>query len=464
MSRLRALLIFGTRPEAIKMAPVVRACRARSEEVETAVCLTGQHGELLREAIEYFGIRPDVQLDLMRADQSLGSLTARCAQRLDDVLLRLKPDCVVVQGDTTTVMAASLCAFYRRVPLVHVEAGLRTGDLRAPWPEELNRRIADMVAALNLALDDALRTDEAVVLLGQDIGLDEGVFRVTANLLNKYGDRRVLDTPLAEAAIVGGAVGMALYGLKPVAEMQFSGFAYQAFHQIEQHVSRFRNRTRGRFSLPMVVRMPYGGGIRAIEHHSESREAYYAHTPGLYMVIPSTPRNARALLLASIRHPDPVIFFEPKAVYRAFKEEVPDEPETIPLGKARVVREGRDITFFSYGAMMRPTLEAADDLAEQDGVSAEIVDLLTVSPLDTATIAQSAGRTGRVVVIHEGPRTCGIGAEVVARIVEKSLMHLEAPIRRVTGFDVQFPYFARERAFLPNADRIVHAAREVLAF
>jgi pyruvate dehydrogenase E1 component beta subunit len=257
---------------------------------------------------------------------------------------------------------------------------------------------------------------------------------------------------------------MAIYGLKPVAEMQFSGFFYQAFHQVEQHVSRFRNRTRGRFGLGMVIRMPYGGGIRAVEHHSESREAYYAHTPGIQMVIASSPRNARALLLASIWSPDPVIFFEPKQVYRSFKEEVPDEPETMPIGKAQVVREGDDITLISYGAMMRPTLEAADELAEQDGVSVEIVDLLTVSPMDTETITTSVAKTGRAVVIHEGPRTCGVGAEVVARIVEKSLMHLEAPIKRLTGYDVQFPYFARERAFLPNAERVLHAAREVLAF
>lgn len=321
-----------------------------------------------------------------------------------------------------------------------------------------------MVAALNRAMDDALRTDESVVLLGQDIGRDEGVFRVTAELLKKYGDKRVLDTPLAEGAIVGGAIGLAMYGLKPVAEMQFSGFAYQAFHQVEQHVSRYRNRTRGRFVMDMVIRMPYGGGIRAIEHHSESREAYYAHSPGLQVVIPSGPRNARALLLEAIRVPDPVIFYEPKAVYRSFKEEVPDEPETMPIGKAEVVVEGSDITLISYGAMMRPTREAAADLAEMDGASAEVVDLLTVSPLDTETIVQSVAKTGRAVVIHEGPRTCGIGAEVVARIVERVLMHLEAPVRRVTGYDVQFPYFARERAFLPNVDRISHAAREVLAF
>lgn len=324
--------------------------------------------------------------------------------------------------------------------------------------------LMNMVGALNRALDDALRTDDTVVLIGQDIGLDEGVFRVTAELLKRYGENRVIDTPLAEGAIIGGAVGLALYGLKPVAEMQFSGFAYQGFHQIEQHLCRFRNRTRGRFNMPIVVRMPYGGGIRAIEHHSESREAIYAHTPGLQMVIPSGPRNARALLLESIRHVDPVIFFEPKAVYRAFKEEVPDEPETMPLGRAKVVRVGSDITLISYGAMMRPTLEAGDDLTESNGASVEVIDLLTVSPLDTETITNSVSKTGRAVVIHEGPRTCGIGAEVVARIVEKSLMHLEAPVRRVTGYDVHFPYFARERAFLPNADRISHAAREVLAF
>ena len=324
--------------------------------------------------------------------------------------------------------------------------------------------LMNMVSALNLAMDDAMREDDTVVLLGQDIGVDEGVFRVTANLLERYGDRRVIDTPLAEGAIVGGAIGMSIYGLRPVAEMQFSGFAYQGFHQVEQHMSRFRNRTRGRFGIPMVIRMPYGGGIRAVEHHSESREAYYAHTPGIQIVIPSGPRNARALLLESIRHPDPVIFFEPKAVYRLFKEEVPDEPETMPLGKAQVAREGTDITLIAYGAMMRPALEAADDLADIDDISAEVVDLLTVSPMDTETIVNSVRKTGRCVVIHEGPRHCGIGAEVVARIVENALTELEAPVRRLTGYDVQFPYFARERAFLPNAERIIHAARDVLEF
>ncbi len=321
----------------------------------------------------------------------------------------------------------------------------------------------NMVKAVNLALHEALRENADVLIMGEDVGQDEGVFRVTENLLKEFGSDRVIDTPLAEGAIVGCAVGLALYGLKPVCEMQFSGFAYQAYHQVEGHMSRYHNRTRGRYNMSIVVRMPYGGGIRAIEHHSESREALYAHNPGLKMVIPSGPRNARALLLESIRGSDPVIFFEPKAIYRAFKEEVPDEPETMPLGKAQVVREGKDVTLISYGAMVRPTLEAAEALTEDDGVSVEVVDLLTVSPMDTETLARSVSKTGRAVVIHEAPRTCGVGAEVVARLVEEAFFHLEAPIRRVTGYDVHFPYFARERAFLPNPERIKHAAREVLA-
>ena len=321
----------------------------------------------------------------------------------------------------------------------------------------------NMVKAINLALHEAMREDDNVVVMGEDVGQDEGVFRVTENLLKEFGPVRVIDTPLAEGAIAGCAVGMALYGLKPVCEMQFSGFAYQAYHQIEGHVSRFHNRTRGRFKMSIVIRMPYGGGIRAIEHHSESREALYAHNPGLIMVIPSGPRNARALLLESIRRDDPVIYFEPKAVYRAFKEEVPDEPETMPLGKAQVIREGRDITLIAYGAMMRPTLEAADDLAAEEGLSPEIIDVLTVSPRDTQTIADSVSKTGRAVIVHEGPRTCGVGAEVVARLVENAFYHLEAPIRRITGYDVHFPYFARERAFLPNPERIKHAVWETLA-
>jgi pyruvate dehydrogenase E1 component beta subunit len=321
-----------------------------------------------------------------------------------------------------------------------------------------------MVQALNLALAEAMAEDENVVLLGEDIGKDGGVFRVTEGLIGRFGADRVIDTPVAEAAIVGAAVGMALYGLKPIAEMQFSGFSYQAFHQVEGHVSRFRNRTRARFTLPLVVRMPYGAGIRAIEHHSESREAYYAHTPGLKVVIPSGPRNARALLRSAILDPDPVIFYEPKASYRAFREEVPQAPETLPIGKARVVREGTDITFIAYGAMIRPALEAAEDLAGAEGVSAEVLDLLSVAPLDTDAILASVGKTGRVIIIHEAPRRCGVGAEVAARIAESAVEHLEAPIRRITCPDVIFPYFSRERAYLPHSDRIVNAARELLEY
>jgi pyruvate dehydrogenase E1 component beta subunit len=302
------------------------------------------------------------------------------------------------------------------------------------------------------------------VLLGEDIGQDGGVFRVTEGLLKEFGAERVIDTPVAESAIAGAGIGLALYGMRPVCEMQFSGFAYQAFHQVEGHISRYRNRTRGRYTLPMVIRMPYGAGIRAIEHHSESREAYYAHTPGLKVVIPSTPRTARALLRAAILDPDPVIFYEPKAVYRAMREEVPDEPETLPIGQARIVRAGSDIPFVAYGAMVRAAEEAADELAEHDGASAEVIDLLGVAPLDTATIMASVEKTGRLVVIHEAPRRCGVGAEVSARIAESGIEHLAAPIRRVTAYDVLFPYFARERAHLPSGERILGAAREVLAF
>jgi pyruvate dehydrogenase E1 component beta subunit len=319
-----------------------------------------------------------------------------------------------------------------------------------------------MVQAINLALRQEMERDDRVVLLGEDIGLDEGVFRVTAGLLATFGERRVVDTPLAESAIVGMSIGMALMGLRPVCEIQFSGFVYEAFHQIESHASRFRRRSQGRYHVPMVLRAPYGGGVRALELHSESREVFYAHMPGLKMVIPSGPRNARALLVSAIRDPDPVIFFEPKAVYRAYREEVPEEEEAQPLGKSQVVREGKDVTLISYGAMMRPTLQAAEALA-REGVEAEVVDLLTLSPLDDTLFTASVRKTGRAVVIHEAPRTFGPGAELVARLVEKSFWHLEAPIKRVTGFDVMFPAFAREHVYLPSEQRIVRAARQVLS-
>lgn len=322
----------------------------------------------------------------------------------------------------------------------------------------------NMAKAINLALHEAMERDNRVVILGEDIGPDEGVFRVTEGLWKKYGEKRVIDTPLAESGIVGTAIGMALYGLKPIAEIQFSGFEYYAYHQLEMHAGRYRNRTRGKLTVPMVMRCPSGGGIRAIEHHSESREAIYAHSPGLKVVMPSGPRSARALLHAAIQDPDPVVYYEPKALYRLFKEEVPEAIETLPIGRAQVVQEGKDITLISYGATVRAMIDAAEILEEEDGVKPEMIDLLTISPLDTETIINSVRKTGRCVVIHEGPRTCGLGSEVIARINEGALMYLEAPIKRVTGYDIPIPYFAREKAYLPDGDKVVAAAREVLSF
>jgi pyruvate dehydrogenase E1 component beta subunit len=320
-----------------------------------------------------------------------------------------------------------------------------------------------MVQALNLALRQEMEKDDRVIALGEDVGLDGGVFRVTDGLIDQFGDQRVLDTPLAESAIAGMSIGMAVYGLKPVCEIQFSGFSYQNFHQIENHAARLRWRSRGRYHVPMVLRTPYGGGVRALEHHSESREAYWAHTPGLKMVIPSGPRNARALLVSAIRDPDPVIFYEPKALYRAFREEVPEAEETLPIGEPQRVKEGQDLTLISYGAMMRPTLEAAEQLQDKDGMAAEVIDLLTISPLDAEILVQSAKKTGRVVVVHEAPRSFGPGAEVVSRLMEKAFYYLEAPIERVTGYDIVIPLFSREKAYLPGSERILRAARKVLA-
>lgn len=320
-----------------------------------------------------------------------------------------------------------------------------------------------MVQALNLALTQEMAKDDRVIVLGEDVGRDGGVFRVTDGLFETYGEDRSVDTPLGEAGIVGMAIGMAVYGLRPVAEIQFSGFIYQAFHHIEQHAARMRWRSRGRFSVPMVIRAPFAAGVRALEHHSESREAYFAHTPGLKMVIPSGPRNARALLLSAIRAPDPVIFFEPKSIYRAFREEVPEEEETMEIGKSVIAREGKDLTMISYGAMMRPTLAAAEKLAEEDGVQAEVIDLLSLSPLDDTLFTASARKTGRVVIVHEAHRSFGPGAEIASRIMEQSFWMLEAPIKRVTGFDIVVPLFAREQAYLPNAERVLRAARETLS-
>jgi pyruvate dehydrogenase E1 component subunit beta len=322
----------------------------------------------------------------------------------------------------------------------------------------------NMVKALNLALLQEMERDPDVLVIGEDVGVDGGVFRVTEDLHRAFGSTRVIDSPLAEAAIVGSSVGMALYGLKPVCEIQFSGFAFQCFHQIENHAARYRMRSQGRFHCQMVVRMPYGGGVRALEHHSESEEQFYAHIPGLKIVIPSGPRNARALLASAIRDPDPVIFFEAKALYHAAKEEVPDEMETMPIGHAHVDREGRDLTLVTYGAMLRVCREAADVLQEEDGASVEIVDLLTISPLDRKTLTASVEKTGRAVIVHEAPKSFGAGAEVAASLMEGAFLSLEAPIRRVATCDVPFVGFAREKANVPDVARVVAAARDTLAY
>ncbi len=319
-----------------------------------------------------------------------------------------------------------------------------------------------MVEAINLALRQEMENDDRVLVLGEDVGVDGGVFRVTDGLIDEFGEERSIDTPVAEAGIVGMSIGMAIYGLRPVCEMQFSGFSYFAFHQVEGHAARMRWRSRGRYGIPMVIRMPYGGGVHALEHHSESREVIYAHTPGLKMVIPSGPRSARALLVSAIRDPDPVIFFESKLMYRSLREEVPDDEETLPIGESRVVREGSDLTMISYGAMLHRTLEAAEKLSEDDGVEPEVVDLLTISPLDDRKFTDSVRKTGRVVVVHEAPRSFGPAGEIMARINERSFYYLEAPVERVTGFDVHVPYFAREQAYLPDVDRIVYGARKAL--
>jgi pyruvate dehydrogenase E1 component beta subunit len=322
----------------------------------------------------------------------------------------------------------------------------------------------NMVKALNLALLQEMERDDDIVIIGEDVGVDGGVFRVTEDLHRKFGGKRVIDSPLAEAGIIGTAVGMALYGLKPVCEIQFSGFAFQCFHQIENHAARYRMRTLGRLHVPMVIRMPFGGGVRALEHHSESEEQFYAHIPGLKMVIPSGPRTARALLVSALRDPDPVIFFEHKGLYHAAKEEVPEEAETMPIGRAQVDREGRDVTLVAWGAMLRVAREAADTLQNEDGASAEVIDVLTIAPLDTATLVASAQKTGRIVIVHEATRSFGPGAEVAASLMEGAFLSLEAPIRRVTAYDVPFPGFAREKTSVPDAARVVAAARETLAY
>ena len=321
----------------------------------------------------------------------------------------------------------------------------------------------NMVEALNLALREELERDSRVVIFGEDVGKEGGVFRVTDGLQKKFGAERVIDTPLAELAISATALGMAIYGLRPIGEIQFEGFLYPCLDQIINHIGRMRNRSRGRFTCPLVIRAPYGGGIHAPEHHSDSPEALLAHTPGIKVVIPSTPYEAKGLLLSSIRDPDPVIFMEPKRIYRAIREEVPEGDYTIPLGKARLVQEGKDVTVIAYGAMLREALNAAEQL-KGDKIDLEIIDLRTISPMDTEAIVTSIKKTGRGVVVHEAPKTCGLGAEIIALINEKAFLSLQAPIERVTGFDIPVPLMKTEHYYLPNANRIVMAVKKVMSF
>jgi pyruvate dehydrogenase E1 component beta subunit len=321
----------------------------------------------------------------------------------------------------------------------------------------------NMVEALNMALREEMEQDPRVLVLGEDVGREGGVFRVTDGLQERFGRDRVVDTPLAESGIVGAAFGMAVNGLRPVAEIQFDGFLYPCLDQITNHVGRIRNRSRGRFSCPVVIRAPYGGGIHAPEHHSESPEAIFAHTPGIKVVIPSTPSEARGLLLSSIRDPDPVVFLEPKRIYRAVREEIPEGDAAIPLGKARLVREGKDVTVIAWGAMVREAVTAAEQLTEEK-IDAEVIDLRTISPMDTEAIIASVRKTGRAVIVHEAPRTCGLGAEIIAVINEKALLSLQAPVERVTGFDIPVPLPKAEHYYLPNPKRIVIAVRKVARF
>ncbi|MBK8970891.1 MAG: alpha-ketoacid dehydrogenase subunit beta [Hahellaceae bacterium] len=329
-------------------------------------------------------------------------------------------------------------------------------NLNTPVVAKLN-----MVEAVNAALDWELAHDPSVVLLGEDIGHNGGVFRATVGLKEKYGFKRVMDTPLAETLIAGITVGMAAQGLKPVAEIQFMGFIYAAMEHIVSHVSRLRNRTRGRLSCPLVIRAPFGGGIHAPEHHSESTEALFAHIPGLRVVIPSSPARAYGLLLGAIRSPDPVIFLEPKRIYRAVSQPVGvAKGLALPIDRCFTLREGQDLTLISWGAMIHETLQAADHLLKQ-GISAEVIDVASIKPLDLETLRASVGKTGRAVIVHEAARSGGVGAEIAADLSEHCAPWLKAPIRRVTGYDTIMPYFRNEQHYLPSVDRILAAVGTV---
>jgi pyruvate dehydrogenase E1 component beta subunit len=318
-----------------------------------------------------------------------------------------------------------------------------------------------LVEAVTMALAWEMAHDDRVVVLGEDVGVNGGVFRATVGLQERFGKERVIDTPLAENMIAGLSVGLAAQGMRPVAEIQFTGFIYPAVDQMISHAARLRHRTRGRMSCPMVLRAPYGGGIHAPEHHSESTEAMFAHMPGLRVVIPSSPARAYGLLLAAIRDPDPVVFLEPNRIYRLVKQEVADDGQALPLDTCYILREGEDVTIVTWGAMTHETLKAANQLAEE-GVSCEVIDLATISPIDSETILDSVERTGRLVIVHEAPRNCGVGAEIAALVAERGLYFLQAPIQRVTGFDTVMPLFRREMDYIPSVARVIDGIRAVL--
>ncbi len=320
-----------------------------------------------------------------------------------------------------------------------------------------------LIEAVNQAFAYEMRNDKDVVLLGEDVGVNGGVFRATDGLLDEFGSDRVVDTPLAESVIVGMGIGMAAQGLKPIIELQFMGFIYPAVDQIINHAARLRNRTRGRLTCPMVIRAPFGGGIHAPEHHSESTEALFAHMPGVRVVIPSSPARAYGLLLAAIRDPDPVIFLEPKRVYRLGKQDIEDNGEALPLDSCFVLRDGIDVTLVSWGASIKETLEAATELS-QLGIDAEVIDVATISPLDIDTILDSVTRTGRCVIVHEAALSFGAGAEIAARLAGEGITSLLAPVKRVTGFDTVMPLYRQEDDYLPGVSRVVEAVKQSMEY
>ncbi len=324
-------------------------------------------------------------------------------------------------------------------------------------------KVMNMVQAINDALDIMLSADKSVVVYGEDVGVEGGVFRVTEGLQLKHGANRVFDSPLAESAIAGTALGMAIAGMKPVIEMQFDGFSYPAFNQILSHIARFRNRTRGKFTVPAVIRIPYGGGINALEHHSESPEAYFGHTPGLKVVIPSTPYDAKGMLIAAIEDPDPVIFMEPKRIYRAIKQEVPEEKYSIPIGKARVLNTGEQLTIIAYGAMIREAQKAIA-MAKQKGWSVELIDLRSIWPIDRDTIRESVRKTGRVLIVTEASQSYGAAAELISIVNEEAFLSLEAPPTRLTGFDTVIPLPLGEKYYILSPERIFFEIEKLIRY